>query len=79
MAFDDWLDLRKIDLVAFPDHHACLIFNKRQAALKAMRRAVIFNDVRLLSEVADLPLVAMLCAAGTRPLPLFLSVGRRWF
>jgi hypothetical protein len=41
--------------------------------MKAMRRAVIFNDVRLFSEVAGMPLVAMLRAAGTRPLPLCFS------
>ena len=79
MTFDDWLDLRKIDFIVFPDHRARLIFSKRPAAMEAMRRAVIFNDVRLFGEVAGMPLVAMLRAAGTRPLPLCLPVGRWWF
>jgi len=68
MAFDDWFDLRKIDFVLFTDHRARFIFSKRQAAMEAMRRPVIFNDVRLFGEVAGMPLVAMLRAAGTRTL-----------
>ena len=79
MAFDDWLDLRKIDFVVFPDHRARFIFSKRPAAMDAMRRAVIFNDVRPFGKAAGMPLVAMLRAAGTRPLPLCLPIGRRWF
>jgi hypothetical protein len=77
MPFDDWLDLRKIDFVVFPDHRARLIFSKRPAAMQAMLRAVTFNDVRLFGEVAGMPLVAMLRAAGTPPLPLCLAVRRR--
>ena len=65
MAFDDWLDLRKIDFIVFPDHRTRLIFSKRQAAMEAMRRTVIFNDVRLFGQVAGMSLVAMLGAAGT--------------
>ena len=65
MTIDGWLDLRKIDFIVFPDHRARLIFSKRQAAMEAMRRAVINVDVRLLNEVAGMPLVAMLGAAGT--------------
>jgi len=79
MALDDRLGLGKIYFVIFPYHRACFIFSKRQAAMNAMRRAVIFNSVRRFSQAAGMSLVAGFGAAGTRPLPLCLPVGRWWF
>jgi len=79
MAFDDRLHFGKIDFVVFADHRARFILGKRQAAMAALRGTVIFNQVRRFGQIAGMPLVPCLGAPGTRPIPLRLSIGRRWF
>ena len=75
MAFDDRLHFGKIDFVIFPDHCARFILSKRQAAMAALRGAVILNQIRRLGQFAGMPLVPCLGTPWTRPLPLRLAVG----
>jgi hypothetical protein len=77
VAFDDRLDLGKVDLVIFPDHRARLIFSKRQAAMATVGRAVIFHHVRRFRQTASMALMAGLGPAGARTLALRFPV-RRW-
>ena len=73
---DDRLDLRKIDLVIFPDDIAHRIFAKWQAAMLTMRRPVVFVCIGRFRQRASMTLMPRLATTGPRTFPLALPIGR---
>ena len=70
------LDLGQVDLVIFPDYLAHRIFDKWQAAILAMRRAMVFVCISCFGQSTSVPFMPRLGAAGPRTFPLALTVGR---
>ena len=52
------LDLRKVDLVIFPDYIGRRILAKWQTAMLAMRRAMVFAHIGCFGQRAGVPLRA---------------------
>ena len=71
------LDLGQVDLVIFPDHLARRILAKWQAAMLAMRRAMVFVCIGQFGQRAGVPRMPRLGAARPRTVSLRLPV-RRW-
>ena len=70
------LDLRKVDLVIFPNHLAHRILAKWLAAMLAMRRAMVFVCISRFGQRTSVPFMPRLGTAGPRTFPLALPVGR---
>lgn len=72
---DNRLDHGQVNLVIFPDHRAGRFSGKRQAAMTAMCRAIIFVSIGRLGQNTGVPLMAGLGTPGREPSRLaFLSV-----
>ena len=70
------LDLRKVDLVIFPDYISRRILAKWQAAMLVMRRAMVFAHIGCFGQRAGVPLRPRLGTARPRAFPLALPVSR---
>ena len=76
VAFDNRLGWRQVDLVIFANHLTRRILTKRQAAMLAMRRAMVLVGIGCLGQCAGMPLMPRLGTTGPRAFPLNLLVGR---
>ena len=61
---DDRLDLGQVDLVLFADYLAGRILAKWQAAMLAMRRAMVFVRIGRFGQRAGVPLMTRLSSTG---------------